>query len=278
MGLTVDLSPGYSTTPLSPVIYIRLSALTGDPADSVLLQFKSNYTPSDPHTYLWQNTVFTRTFNGSGKHPLGGQIQNRLCSYDTMSITSQQVLPAGWTGKFCVASTACSMNDTTIKYSFASTGDPLGYDSRTINYTITVPTTQKTVDSAILYVSVHPKGGTVADSGNYRFSLVVNPPPQGVEADPSAPRAGVVVVNAWPNPIMAASKLNLDIMTDRDGPAIAHIYDMSGIEKATLEVGEIAVGSNRVTLSGLAVPSGDYILRIQQDGANSGPVRISYIR
>ncbi len=275
--LIIHLFPSFSSVPLAPVMHFKFTSVNGPVADTMLVVLTSSYTPSDPHTYRWQNTVFDRTFTGPNKHSVQGGLVNLTCAADTLDIRAHAVLPTGWTGKFCVNGDVCAI-DSTIRYAFAETGNDTAADYRSVSLSVTVPSPLVTTDSAIFYVSVHRESGTADDTGNYRFSIVVNPVQNSVASGESDARAGVMVINAWPNPLLARAKLNLDIMTDRDGPAQAHVYDMGGVEKATFDAGELTIGSNRIALSGLAIPSGEYIVRIQQDGASSGPVRINFLR
>jgi hypothetical protein len=91
-------------------------------------------------------------------------------------------------------------------------------------------------------------------------------------------RAGLAVLNVWPNPLSSSSNLNLDIMTDRDGFAIAHVFDVIGNELATVNLGSLSIGENHSQLSGLKLPSGDYMLRIEQGRSTSGMIRINYVK
>ncbi|MDP4234748.1 MAG: T9SS type A sorting domain-containing protein [Bacteroidota bacterium] len=275
MLLTLDINPGYSPIPVNPIIYLTLTALTGDRADTIQLPFYITYVPQDSLSFQMTAVNFSQSFQGSGKHPMRANIQNLSCSPNTINVSTQQILPLGWSSKICINGDNCASDTTTISFPFAGAGDLNA--SQDILLWATVPPSFSKTDSAVFLVHVHPSGASIADSGTYRFSMIVNPT-LGIPDGDAEPRAGIVVVNAWPNPLLATSKLNLEIMTDRSGPAEAHVYDIGGVEKATVEVGELSVGSNRVLLSGFAVPSGEYIVRIQQDGASSEPIRIRFIK
>ncbi len=94
----------------------------------------------------------------------------------------------------------------------------------------------------------------------------------------SAGQAGMVVTNAWPNPLHPASTLHLEVLTDKEGSVSAGIYDLDGTQKATLSLGELSVGSNELQVDVPELSSGEYIIRIQQGSNAPEIVRINYIK
>ncbi len=94
----------------------------------------------------------------------------------------------------------------------------------------------------------------------------------------SSPHAGLVVTNAWPNPVHPASTLHLELLTDKDGPVTTGIYDVAGTQKATLELGQVSVGLNELQASVPDLASGEYLIRIQQGTDNPVIVKINYIK
>ncbi len=91
-------------------------------------------------------------------------------------------------------------------------------------------------------------------------------------------QAGMVITNAWPNPLHTASTLHLEVLTDKQGPVNAGIYALDGTEKATLELGQMNAGSNELQVAAPDLPSGEYIIRLQQGADNPEIVRINYIK
>jgi hypothetical protein len=94
----------------------------------------------------------------------------------------------------------------------------------------------------------------------------------------SSLHAGLVVTNAWPNPLHPASSLHLELLTDKDSPITAGIYDVAGTQKAALELGQVSVGSNELQASVPDLASGEYLIRIQQGTDNPVIVKINYIK
>ncbi len=97
-------------------------------------------------------------------------------------------------------------------------------------------------------------------------------------APQSAGQAGMVVTNAWPNPLHTASTLHLEMLTDQEGAATAGIYGVDGAQKATLQLGSLSAGSNELQVTMPDLPSGEYIMRIQQGVDAPEVVRINYIK
>lgn len=279
--LIIHVYSNVGAAPVAPVVYLTLAALDGNPDDTMQIAVRTNYTPSaEPHFFEWQNAVFRRSFVGPKKHVLTANLANRSCSPAKFHFTVQPSLPASWTWKYCVndpvaISDSCT-TASTFDYDFSPINDGSSEDVHKISFTVVVPDSFKTADSAVFLVNVRQQIGTTLDSSDYRFSLIVAPAASVVNEGASM-RAGIVVLNAWPNPITTNSNLNLELMTDKHGPGEAHIYDMAGVEKASFDLGDLAMGSNHLTVSGFRLPSGEYILRLEQDGAMSGPVRLNII-
>jgi hypothetical protein len=117
---------------------------------------------------------------------------------------------------------------------------------------------------------------TVADSSNERIAPIK--PLSIVASSQSGARAGLVVTNAWPNPLHPSTTLHLEILSDKEAPVIAGIYDLDGTEKATLDLGQLNPGSNELQVAVPDLPSGEYIIRIQQGADAPEIVRINYIK
>ena len=94
----------------------------------------------------------------------------------------------------------------------------------------------------------------------------------------SAAHAGMVITNAWPNPLHPASTLHLEVLSDRQGSVTAGIYDLDGSEKGTLDLGQLNSGTNELQVDFPDLPSGEYIVRMQQGSDTPEIVRINYIK
>jgi hypothetical protein len=103
------------------------------------------------------------------------------------------------------------------------------------------------------------------------------PSASSVESQPGG-QAGMVITNAWPNPLHTASTLHLEVLTDKQGPVNAGIYALDGTQKATLELGQMNAGSNELQVAAPDLPSGEYIIRLQQGSDKPEIVRINYIK
>jgi hypothetical protein len=277
LNLIVHIYSNPDTMIHTPTIYIVLRAEGS--SDSVLIPLHTAYTPpAGVHRYNWMNAVFSKTFTGAKKHSVTAQFSNKQCNPTSYRFTIDPVVPSSWTWTYCIAGTETvpdtCLSDHTIDYQFAGVGNTNGEDIHKFTFSVTPPANY-TQDSAIFNVHVQSLTSP-GDTGSYRFAIIQSAPANAVSSDPSL-RAGIVVLNAWPNPIKANAHLNLELMTDKHGPAEAHIYDMAGIEKASFDLGDLALGSNRLVVSDLRLPSGEYILRLEQDGAMSGPVRLNII-
>jgi len=276
VGLTLDINPALSENHDTSRVYITIGA--GDAMaskDTILYPFVTTFAPSDPPViFNWASTPKdVYSFNGAGLHIFSSVLQNRACSGVPYHFSLQSQLPAGWTAVYTVGKSDTSSGPLT--YPFAGAGDFQGGDRQKIQFKVTAPILTKT-DSATIYLSVHPETNNPADSMLYKFKAIFNAPLGGVEN--SEDRVGLAVLNVWPNPVHASANLNFDIMTDRDGPAIAHVYDVVGSEIYTSLVDGLSVGENHVQLGGLNLPSGDYMIVIQQGKAASEAIRINYVK
>jgi hypothetical protein len=131
-------------------------------------------------------------------------------------------------------------------------------------------------DSASIASGDHPLIGVVAGSNASAISTSSNPA-SSVASHPGE-QAGLVVTNAWPNPMHPASTLHLEVLTDQEGSVTAGIYDLAGTQQATLELGQMGAGSNELQVAMPDLPSGEYIIRIQQGSDAPEIVRINYIK
>jgi hypothetical protein len=276
LALTLDINPALSEHSDTSHVYITLGA--GDMAvssDTMLYHFVTTFEPSNPPIIFgWASLPKdVYSFNGGGLHLFSAILQHRACSTLPYHFSMQAQLPAGWTASYTVGKSETSTG--ALTYSFAGAGDLQGADRQKIQFKVTAPTLAKT-DSAVIYLSVHPETSNPADSMLYKFTAVFNLPLGGVESNDEG--AGLAVLNVWPNPVHASANLNFDIMTDRDGPAIAHVYDVVGSEVYTSTMDGLSVGENHVQLGGLNLPSGDYMIVIQQGKATSEAIRINYVK
>ncbi len=256
------------STPLiekdSAIFYLRVQPQTENHADSAIYRYVAILND------LYFSHAASHTFAGAGEHSDTGIFQSYSGAPSVFHYSMQSILPSGWTSRFCVADSCSSGQD--IRYAFGANGTATDHDS--IAFFITSqPVTAK--DSAILNFHIY-KESNPADSANYTIIEYVNP--QDAVAETPMERAGIAVTNAWPNPLILTARLNLEVMTDNPGHAVAMIYDMAGAEKAEIDLGELTLGINRIQLGNLNVPSGDYIIRIAQGEVASEPVRINCLK
>ncbi len=281
--LTLDLSATLNDVPDSGAVWLRVGVV-GSPADTVQLYYTASYTPPDPPlVFLWsQPTQFEETFNGPGVDTLSNMLENYAARGIDYVLSYQALLPAGWSiTKF--DDTRQPYNPSNYQDTF-TTGNTLvtnfsalpdtTYQQR-LTFTLNVPTVT-TEDSAVIYLSVHPQTSNPADSANYRFVMYVMPPASVATAPEE--RAGIAVTNAWPNPLVGNGTLHLEIQTDAGGASHATIYDLTGSEKGTLDLGSLHPGTNEIQVSAPNLPSGDYILRVTQGGLSSEVVRFNYVK
>jgi hypothetical protein len=132
------------------------------------------------------------------------------------------------------------------------------------------------IDSASIGSGVQPLTSVIAGSNSTTISASANPA-SSVASQPGE-QAGLVVTNAWPNPLHPASTLHLEVLTDQEGPVTAGIYDLAGTQQGTLELGQMSAGSNELQVAMPDLPSGEYIIRIQQGTDAPEVVRINYIK
>ncbi len=287
--LTLDLNPAIDDVPDSCTIWLRVGVAGGATSDTVLLPFYATYLPPNPPlVFQWGgNPTFDQTYQGSGPWTLTDYFENHAGRGIDYSLSMQDSLPIGWSLTFCDKqnqNSSFNMEDTCM-----ALGAPFGEASLTTNlsavydttyqqpitFTLNAPAVSKE-DSAVIYLSVHPRTSNPADSANYRFVMHVQP--SSSVAGTSADRAGLAVTNAWPNPLMGSSALHLEILTDESGPAKAILYDLTGTQKATLDLGRLQEGTNELQLNVPSLTSGEYIIRVDQGGSASEVVRINYVK
>ncbi len=161
------------------------------------------------------------------------------------------------------------------EYLYDSAGNT-SYQQKLAFKLTTLPTITRE-DSAVIYLSVHPETANPADSANYRFVMDVMPS-AGVGTNVPDDRAGIAVTNAWPNPLVSEGILHLEILTDASGPAKAVVYDVTGTQKASIDLGTLAVGTNALQVAAPTLASGEYMFRIEQDGSASEVVKINLVK
>ncbi len=279
--LILDVDPGLGDVPDSATIWMWVG-IAGSTTDTVMLPFHVSFIPANPPiVFQWSsitgNATFDSTFVGAGTHTLSNLLTNGLCHGADYNFTIQDsLLPQGWTLSTCVQNSyldTCT-SGTALQSNFSDYGDST-YLQR-VNFTLHVPALTAP-DSAVVYFGVHPATSNPADSEAYRFAIVVQPTPSGVANAPDD-RAGLVVTNAWPNPLHPSSTLHLEVLTDEQGPASARIFDLDGTLKATHDLGQLSVGSNELQAALPDLPSGEYIIRVGQGTSASEVVRINYIK
>ena len=271
--LIVHQYPTTSDVPDTMTIYLRISTPDLNEADTTLLTLVTYYTPPDPPLIFKfsDGTNFSQSFMGSGLHLMSPTLENHSGDSVDYDLSMQTQLPLGWS----VGMQVGDSSGTDIHYTFYPMGDLDGNDQHPIQFRITAPTVTQ-VDSAVIFLSVHPQTSNPADSANYRFVAIVRPA-NGVSAAGSG-NSGLAVVSAWPNPLGANTKLNLDIITDRSGAGKAYIYTIEGMEAAVIDLGGLSKGSNHLQIADLNVPSGNYIIRIQQVASFCEPVHVNLLR
>jgi len=231
--------------------------------------------PLDSANYRFVAIVNTHTFaNDSVLSFTGGEPQefsypfNNLCTirktYSFSLLTG--TLPQGWSIRYSVADSSPVGSD--VRHVF----DSLGF--QTVKFTLQAPSV--TQSDTVMFTLIARDADNPGDSSVYPMMAIAEP--QNAVSVKTEDNVGIVVTNAWPNPVYGASKLNLDVLTDRDAPAAAEIYDMAGSSMATVDLGLLHRGENAVQIGALSLPSGQYIIRVEQAGASSEIVKVNYIR
>ncbi len=218
-------------------------------------------------------TPTKNSFAGSGDHSDTGTFTNYSTIPVTYRFSAPASLPKGWTSRFTVGDSVSDGRE--ISYTFAGVNDAVN-NHRLVTFTANSPSLS-VQDSATFNFKVY-RADDIPDSASYQLPLYVAASSAVGAPATSTEHAGIAVLNAWPNPLVAASRLNLEIVTDRDERAVAYVYDMTGAEKASIDLGHLNKGTNKVQLSASGLPSGDYIIRIEQGEAASEPVRVNYVR
>jgi len=282
--LSLDLTPALSDAPDSSVVWLRLGVIGSATSDTMLLPFYASYVPPNPPlVFQWPvTTVNSRSYEGPGVWSLSNFLENHAGKPLSYSLSIQDSVPAGWSLTFCDRQNpstgfgdyedVCASGDSLIA-NFSKAFDST-YRQR-IKFTLNAPTVTKE-DSAVIHLSVHPLTSNPADSGNYRFVMIVRP--QSNVAGELDDRAGLAVTNAWPNPLHSSGSLHLEILTDRAGQANGVIYDLTGAQKGTLDLGMLQEGTNELQLSIPPLSSGEYIIRVNQGSSASEVVRINYVK
>lgn len=285
---SLNLIPMLDDEPDSGTVWLRIAG--GTASDTMSLPFYGTYLPSDtPIVFQWGGIPsFAQTFQGSGTWPLKDFLENHAARGIDYLLTIQDSLPTGWHLTFDDQenpnSTTGNTGDTIINLlapvgtaslvtNFSGYGDST-YQQR-LTFTLNAPTVTKE-DSAVIYLSIHPQTSNPADSANKRFVMVVQP--QSSVAGAPDDRVGLAVTNAWPNPLVGGGVLHLEVLTDQAGQATALIYDVTGTQKGTLDLGMLHEGTNELQAAAPSLPSGEYIIRVNQGSSASEVVRINYVK
>jgi hypothetical protein len=278
-GLSLDVTPCLNNVPDSTIVWMTVGVL-GSQADTVMIPFYITYQPPNPPlVFQWSGISspgpsFDTMFTGVGVHTLTNLLQNGFGLGAGYNFTIHDSLPAGWTLTTCIQGTQTTCTSgSTLKSVF----DEFGGSNylQAVKFDLNAPELTST-DSAIIYFGVHPEISAPADSATYRFSMVVTPS-SGVAPQPGD-LAGMSIANAWPNPLHPASTLHLDVLADQDGPVTAGIYGVDGILRGTLAFGPLSIGSNDLQATMPDLPSGNYIIRLQQGNNSHGVMQINYIK
>ncbi len=281
ISLSLNIDPCMNNVPDSTVVWVRVG-IVGSPLDTMLFPFYITFLPPVPAlVFQWDGLAnpgpsFDTTFIGSGEHSLNNYLENDFGLGANYNFTIQDSLPPEWSLTTCVQNSytdSCTEgNDLTVNFS--------DYSDTTyqqlVKFTLDVPQGLTATDSAIIYLGVHPKISNPADSATYRFSMVVQSA-AGVTQQSSG-QSGLAITNTWPNPLRSASMLHLDVLASQQGPVTAGIYDLNGTLEATLEFGQLNAGSNELQIAVPDLPSGDYIIRLQQGTDSPVIARFNYIK
>jgi hypothetical protein len=278
--LSLNVDPSLNNVSDSTVVWLRVG-LVGSLADTIMLPFYISFVPLNPAlVFQWDGIAgsgpsFDTTFVGTGHHAIDNFLENDFGLGADYNFTIQDSLPAGWSLTTCIqnsySDTCTEGNNLTVNFSDYTDSTY----QQAIKFTLNVPELTAT-DSAILYLGVHPKISSPADSATYRFSMIVMPL-SGVATQP-AEQAGMVITSTWPDPLHPASMLHIGVQTGQQGTVTTGIYDLDGVLNGTLEFGQLHAGSNDLQARMPDLPSGEYILRIQQGNETPEIARISYIK
>lgn len=281
---SLNLTPAIDDLPDSCTVWLRVIGAS----DTVLLPFYGTYQPANPPiVFEWGgNFTLDQTYQGSGPDTvtMTNYLENHAGRGIDYSLSMQDSLPSGWSLTFCdernpnsttgnMDSTCTSTSGSTLTSNFSALYDT-SYQ-QPITFTLDVPPITSE-GSAVIFLSVHPHTSNPLDSANYRFVMHVQP--QSSVTGAPEDRAGLAVTNAWPNPLVGSGALHLEILTDAAGPATALIYDVTGAQKGRLELGTLHSGSNELQVNAPNLPSGEYIIRVDQGASASEAVRINYVK
>jgi hypothetical protein len=276
--LTLDANASLNDVSDSTTLWLRVG-VAGSPADTMLFPFYISFVPPDPPlVFQWsglrsESAQFDTTFVGIGSHTLSNFLANESCNDIGYNFTVHDSLPSGWTLTTCLqgTKTTCTSADTLLTNFDAFGGS--NYLQK-VKFTVDAPQVT-TKDSAIIYFGVYPVTGNPADSAVYRFAIAIAPS-SGVSSQEE--HEGLVVSDAWPNPVHLASLMHLTVLAAQPGPVTAGIYGIDGLLKSTLEFGPLNAGSNDLQFLMPGLPSGEYIVRIQRGSDAPQTVRINYIK
>src|SRR5581483_2478679 len=268
---TLNMNPVLDDQPDSTSVSLAIG-ISGSPSDTILRFFGTSKPGTPPLIFSWNSLVTEKTYSGSGIYALTNFLDNVSGRTVDFALTIQDSVPSGWSLSICngVPDDQGNINDNcSVGTAFTSIFSPyLGtaYEQR-LKFKLNAPTVTKE-DSAVIYVSVHPKTNNPADSANYRFVMRVQPQ-SDVAVPGSDDRAGLTVTNAWPNPVYHGARLHLDVLTDREGAALATIYDVAGTRQSAVNIGTLEEGENHLQVEIPSLPSGEYIVRIDQGTVSS---------
>ena len=261
----------YTSTPFthkdSAICFVSVHPQGALPKDS------ANYRFSAVVNDFSFATPTKNNFIGKGPHTDSGTFTNYSMIPVTYRFSAPANLPKSWSSSFSVGDSSSDGHE--ISYTFAGYGDAAN-NHRSVAFTITNPDLTAP-DSAQFAFRVY-RADDLPDSGGYQLPIYVAASSAVTTPQSQSERAGIAVTNAWPNPIVSTSRLNLEIVTDRIERAFARIYDITGVEKAVVDLGQLNMGTNQVQLGAFGLASGEYIIRIEQGEAASEPVRVNYVK
>jgi hypothetical protein len=281
ISLSLNVDPSLSNVSDSTIVWLRVG-MVGSPLDTMQLPFYISFLPLEPAlVFLWNGVTgngpsFDTSFVGEGSYSISNFLENGFGFGANYFFTIQDSLPEGWSLGTCVRSnygSSCATGDT-LTVNFSDFGDST-YQQEVL-FSLNAPNVNKQ-DSAIIYLGVHPLISTPADSATYRFSMVVMPTGASV-ATALDTRSGITISNVWPNPLHFGSILHLTVLAGQAGSVTAGIYGLDGTLKGALEFGSLNGGSNDLQISIPDLPSGEYVVRIQQGSNDPEIVRFNYIK